>query len=345
MLEKTVKKTSIIATLGPATKTREHLEMMKARGVDFVRINMSHSTLEDLEYFIALAKAVGIPFVLDTEGSQIRTGELVDSAVRIEEGDVVKIHQAAIRGDVRNITLRPEETAAQLVPGDIIHIDFNSLILRVTDVTTLTSEGYITATAIASGTLGRNKAVVVDSGWPSQWRLPVLSEKDYQAIAIGLSAGVEYIAASFMRSPEFVAEVRRASAGKMCIISKIECWDALENLDAIIAVSDYILIDRGDLSKEISIEKIPLAQKIILSAARRHKKPAFVATNLLESMIEKKQPTRAEAHDVITTILDGAYGLALSAETAIGQHPIACVNMMNRLCQQAELLNHTDHYQ
>ena len=335
----------IIVTLGPATKTREHLEMMKARGVDFVRINMSHSTLEDLEYFIALAKEVAIPFVLDTEGSQIRTGELVNDSVQIEEGSAVKVHQKAVRGNARNITLRPAAAVEQLSVGDIIHVDFNSLILRVSDVQTLRSEGYITASAITSGTLGRNKAVVVDSALPSHFRLPVLSDKDYQAIAIGRQAGVSFIAASFMRNEESIIEVRRATEGKMQIISKIECLDALENLDAIIAASDYILIDRGDLSKEISIAKIPLAQKIILSAARKHKKPAFVATNLLESMTEKKQPTRAEAHDVITTILDGAQGLALSAETAVGRYPIACVNMMNRLSKQAALLNHTDYYQ
>jgi len=179
----------------------------------------------------------------------------------------------------------------------------------------------------------------------NSFRLPALSEKDYQAINIGLQEGVEYIAASFMRNESFVQEVRAATQGRMKIISKIECRDALENLGAVIAASDYILIDRGDLSKEIAIEKIPLAQKIIMSLARQHDKGVFVATNLLESMIEKKQPTRAEAHDVIATILDGAYGLALSAETAIGKHPIACVNMMNRLCKQAQLAQETKHYQ
>ncbi len=337
--------TKLIVTLGPSTNTKEHLEKMKKRDVDFVRINMSHSTLDDLRFFISLAKEVGIPFVLDTEGSQIRTGELVDNSVDITEGSVVKIHIDAIEGDQHNITLRPAPAVAQLVPGDIIHIDFNSLILRVSDVSMLSEEGYVTATAIASGTLGRNKAVVVDSALESSFRLPVLSEKDYQAIEIGLQEGVEHIAASFMRTPESVEEVRKTSQGKMKIISKIECRDALENLEDIIKVSDFILIDRGDMSKEIAIEKIPLAQKTIMSIARKHNIGAFVATNLLESMIEKKIPTRAEAHDVIATILDGAYGLALSAETAIGKHPIACVNMMNRLRTQAQLVQDETSYQ
>jgi len=338
-------KTKLIVTLGPATRTLEDLCLLKDRDVDFVRINMSHSTLEDLEYFIALAKKVGIPFVLDTEGSQIRTGELAENSAHIKEGASVKIYRDAIIGDSERINLRPSIAVEQLVSGDIIHIDFNSLILRVSETALLATEGYIMATAITSGTLGRNKAVVVDSALETMFRLPVLSEKDYQAIEIGLREGVEYIAASFMRNEQFVDEVRKATNNKMKIISKIECKDALQNLEPIINASDFILIDRGDLSKEIAIEKIPLVQKTIMSLARKQQKGVFVATNLLESMIEKKQPTRAEAHDVIATILDGAYGLALSAETAIGKNPIACVNMMNRLCRQTALVHEDTHYQ
>lgn len=335
----------IIVSLGPATRSKETLYLIKDRGVDLVRINMSHSTLEDLEYFIGLAKKVGIPFVLDTEGSQIRTGELAADTVHITEGAIINIHRDAVVGDQRHINLHPAAAVDQLVPGDIIHIDFNSLILRVSDISPLAKQGFITAAAITSGTLGQNKAVAVDTAMENSFRLPVLTEKDYQAIAIGLQEGVEYIAASFMRNELFVKEVRATTQGRMKIISKIECRDALERLEEIIKASDFLLIDRGDLSKEIAIEKIPLAQKIIMSLARKHAKGVFVATNLLESMLEKKQPTRAEAHDVIATILDGAYGLALAAETAIGKHPIACVNMINRLCQQAQLVRETKHYQ
>ncbi|PIR93162.1 hypothetical protein COT99_02380, partial [Candidatus Falkowbacteria bacterium CG10_big_fil_rev_8_21_14_0_10_43_10] len=161
--------------------------------------------------------------------------------------------------------------------------------------------------------------------------------KDLQSINLGIKEGIEYIAASFMRSAEYVNKVRQATEGKMKIISKIECIDALDNLDEIIEASDFLLLDRGDLSKEIPIEKIPLTQKIVLARARRAGKGVFVATNLLETMVEHKKPTRAEVNDVISTIIDGAYGLTLSAETAIGKYPIECINMMNRLIKQAEL--------
>ena len=337
-------KTKLIVTLGPATATRTHLLQMKERGVDFVRVNLSHSSLKDLERFIALAKDVGIPFVLDTEGSQIRTGEMRGGSARIEEGAEVAIYRDALLGTSRRIMLKPAIAVEQLIAGDLIYIDFHSLVLRVSDTGMLQKKGYVKAVAVTSGTLGSNKAVIVDSALPSSFRLPALTEKDRKAIAIGLREGVGVIAASFMRSRAFVEEVRAATKGTMQIISKIECRDALAALDDITAASDFLLIDRGDLSKEVDIEKIPLLQKTIMSAAGRHGKGVFVATNLLESMTEKKQPTRAEVHDVVTTVLDGAYGLALSAETAIGKHPIACINMMNRLMKQAELVHEERRY-
>ena len=291
--------------------------------------------LEDLKYFIALAKKVGIPFIIDTEGSQIRTGVLKSNKVVIEENAAVKIYNHAILGNAGQINLRPEGIVKQLDSGDILYIDFDSLILRVSDISTV-QQGFVTAKAVSGGVLGNNKAVVIDPGMATKFVLPVLSVKDYESIKLGLEADIEYIAASFMRSGDFVDEVRRTTRGSMKIISKVECLDALENLDDIIAKSDFLLLDRGDLSKEIPIQKIPLTQKIILAKAGREGKGVFVATNLLETMVTNKKPTRAEVNDVVNTILDGACGLTLSAETAIGKYPIACVNMLNKLIHEAE---------
>lgn len=331
------KQTKIIATLGPSTNQEEDLQKIKDQGVDFVRINMSHSTLDDLAYFINMSQQVGVPFIIDTEGSQVRTGDLNTEKITLQEGDKVKIYKQEIKGNERKINLKPGFIVEQLTVGDLVHVDFNSLILRISDTSTLEKEGYVTATAATSGSLGRNKAVVIDPGLKKKFVLPPLSEKDYKSIELGLKKGVKHVAASFMRSKESVEEVRKASQGKMKIISKIECVDALENLEEILKATDYILIDRGDLSKEIPIEKIPLAQKILISKANELCEGAFVATNLLESMIEQKKPTRAEAHDVVQTILDGAYGLTLAAETAIGKNPLKCINVINKLIRQAEL--------
>ncbi|MBI4114942.1 MAG: sulfate adenylyltransferase, partial [Candidatus Omnitrophica bacterium] len=337
------KKPKIIVTLGPATKTESDLRRLKAKGVDFVRINMSHSSVEDLRYFIAFAKKVGIPFIIDTEGSQIRSGRLAGGAVELSEGDPVRIHNADIAGDRQNISLRPGHIIEQLEPGDLLYVDFESLILRVSDTDSL-CDGFLTAKVVTNGRLGTNKGVVIDPVMPKEFQLPPLSEKDYQSIAIGLAEGIGYIAASFMRSGDFVDAVRAATKGTMKIISKIECVDALKNLDEIIQKSDYILIDRGDLSKEIPVEKIPFAQKIIIQKAHSYGKEVFVATNLLETMVHKNRPTRAEVHDVIATVLDGASGVALSAETAVGKYPMECVSMMNKLLRQAALISEGGHY-
>lgn len=320
----------VIVTLGPATKTEEQLRKIKDKGVDFVRINMSHSSLEDLQHFISLAKKVNIPFVIDTEGSQIRTGELYKNSISFEEGEEIKIYGKEIIGNEKEIRLTPNHIIEKLEKGDIIHVDFDTLILNIIDTSTI-HEGYVIAKIIADGTLGRNKAVIIDPASKKTFDLPALSEKDHKSIALGLQEGIGHIAASFMRSGKSVDEVRTATQNTMKIISKIECIDGLENLDEIIEKSDYLLIDRGDLSKEIPIEKIPFTQKIILHRAKKHNVGVFVATNLLETMIERRKPTRAEVHDVINTIIDGATGLALAGETAIGKYPMECINMLQKL--------------
>ena len=331
------KHTKIIVTLGPATNTEQVLRRIKAKDVDFVRVNMSHSSLADLEYFINLSKKVGVPFIIDTEGSQIRTGDLEQAAIYFEQNDEVKLHAKGMAGDKKKLSLTPGYVIEQLDVGDLIYIDFDTLILRVMDVSTV-SKGYIKAKAISGGLVGRNKAVVIDPVFEKRFQLPPLSPKDYQAIELGLREGINHIAVSFVRSGASIDEVRRATQNKMTIISKVECVDALEHINEIIQKSDFILIDRGDLSKEIPIEKIPFVQKVIMHKARRYNTGVYVATNLLETMIEKRKPTRAEVHDVVNTIVDGALGLTLAAETAIGKHPLECINMLNKLIQHAELV-------
>jgi ATP sulfurylase len=289
-----------------------------------------------------MAKQVGIPFIIDTEGSQIRTGDLEKETIYFKENEEVEICAQAIAGNRKRLCLRPGYVIEQLDVGDLIHIDFDTLILRVTDVSTA-AKGYITAKTITGGLIGKNKAVAIDPVFEKRFQLPPLSPKDYQSIEMGLRAEIDHIAVSFVRSGDSIDEVRRATQNKMKIISKVECIDALENIDEIVQKSDFILIDRGDLSKEIPIEKIPFTQKVIMHKASRHNTGVFVATNLLETMIEKKKPTRAEVHDVINTIVDGALGLTLAAETAIGKHPMECINMLNTLIHHTEsVINGSD---
>lgn len=318
----------VIVTLGPATWTEPDLIKMRQRGVDFVRVNMSHSSLADLGRNIKLAKKVGIPFIVDTEGSQIRTGKLNEKRVFFEVGDVVRIYLKPVLGDRTKINITPENVVPQLKSGDVLYCDFDSLVISVSDTSPLRRKGYITAQVITGGSLGSDKAVYLDSASGRTIELPTLTKKDLQSIKIGLKENVGHIAASFMRSKEAVAYVRKVTKGKMKVISKVECIDGLKNLDGIIGESDMLLIDRGDLSKEIFLTRIPFTQKIIVHRARKKNVPVIVATNFLESMVHSRTPTRAEIHDIESSITDGASGLTLAAETAIGKYPHECINVM-----------------
>jgi pyruvate kinase len=327
----------IIASLGPATNTESSVKMMKDRKVSFVRVNMSHSSIQDLNYYITLAQKVDIPFIIDTEGSQVRTGPLDCESIYYEENKLVRLHGNLVHGTKSDISLKPGEIIKQLQPGDLLKLDFNTLMLRVSDVSTV-ENGFIICRVIIAGNCGGNKAVVINAGSGRSFTLPPLTEKDYQSVEVGLRENIKHIAVSFVRCANDIRLVREATRGAMKIISKIECRDALMNLDEIIEETDYILLDRGDLSHEIPIEKVPFTQKIILTKANRKNKGVYVATNLLETMIEKQKPTRAEVNDVINTILDGASGLILSAETAIGKHPIECINVLNKLITHADMV-------
>ena len=320
----------LIVTLGPSTNTIEKLSIIKSRGVDFVRINMSHSSLKDLEFFIDISKKINIPFIIDTEGSQIRTGNLETGSIHFSEDQTIELHKNELIGNKQKISIRPPEIIDQLAVGDILYVDFDTLVLLITETKNL-SHGFLKAKIISSGSLGSNKGIVLDPQIDRKINLPTLSKKDLGAIELGLTNNISHVAASFMRNKESVQYVRDISQGRMKIISKIECKDALQNLNDIIKESDFLLIDRGDLSKEIPIEKIPFTQKIIIDRAKSYNKRVFVATNLLESMILNRKPTRAEVHDIINTIVDGAYGLTLAAETAIGKYPIGCINMLYKI--------------
>jgi len=331
----------LIVTLGPSTKNESDLRRLKDNGVDFVRVNMSHSSIEDLEYFVALARKVGIPFIIDTEGSQIRSDMIAHDAAYLEKGHMIKAYAVPTVGDAHSFSLRPGHILGQLAVGDILRVGFDSLALCVSDVTML-AEGYIVLRVHESGVLGSNKGIAVHSSAQKQFNLHPLTKKDHESIAIGLREQIGHLAASFIRSGEYVDAMRKASNNSMKIISKVECADALLHIDDIIKRSDMILIDRGDLSKEIPVEKIPFVQKIILKKAREAGKEVFVATNLLETMVEKRSPTLAEVHDIVTTVRDGAAGVTLSAETAIGKHPIEAVMTMNRILKHASLV--LEHY-
>jgi len=325
----------IIVTLGPSTKRKDDLMAMKKLGVYYVRANMSHTSLPDLKDYISLAKEAGIPFLLDTEGPQVRTGRLITRTVPLRENDVVKLYKKDIIGNEKSFSLRPKGVIDTFHEGDQLYFD-GALLLRILDVTKK-KNGYVVAVVTHSGRVGENKGLAIDSIYGNGYaKLPTLSEKDIKAIKIGLREGVSIIAASFVRNGEDVRFVREKTKGKMKIISKIECQDALNNLEDILNESDGIIIDRHDLCKEIPKERIFHTQKKIFDSALKAEKEAFASSYMLESMVDNEKCTEHERYNVLATLRHGAAGLVLSAETTIGAHPLKTIETLVSIIKESK---------
>ncbi len=322
----------IIATIGPGSNKKDILEKLKDRGAAFFRINLSHTEEEDVESRIKDLIGYKVPIILDTEGSQVRSGNNLE--IFYKEGGEVKIYEKKVNCDSNNLFLTPTGVIKLLNIGDLISIDFNSLLLRVFDKSTL-KDGYIRCRVLIEGKVGGKKAAQIDS---PTFSLPFLSNKDYLAIELAKKYKIKHFTLSFTESKKDVELFRRIYPGAIAY-SKIESKRGLENFLEITKISDGILIDRGDLSNQIPLEKIPLIQKFILKNVRSLGKEAFVATNTLEQMSFSLKPNRAEVNDIINTVLDGATGIALTKETAVGQYPVETLNMIKTLVDQIKFIN------
>jgi pyruvate kinase len=303
------------------------IQQMDKENVYLFRINMSHTTIDKLENVInSIQKATRTPICIDSEGAQIRNQYMKHEKVLFKSGDTITIHFSEVVGDNHNISLNHVHGAKQLSVGDEIRIDFHGVSVQVVEIT----GDCCYAKVITGGTIGSNKAVTIKKNID----LPAITEKDLAAIQIGNKMGVRHFALSFSNSGSDVKRFRDLVGAEATIISKIESRKGLMNLDDIIKESDEILIDRGDLSKEVRIEKIPFIQRNVVAHAKAHSTPVHVATNLLESMIGFNQPNRAEVNDIISTLIMGADGLVLAGETAVGKFPVECVQMIRKLIHQ-----------
>jgi pyruvate kinase len=318
----------ILSTLGPGSLNKETVQTLAKKGVNLFRINLSHTALDDVEAIISKIQSwTDVPACLDSEGAQVRNGFMESGSVVFQTGDLVTIHPEAIVGDGQNISFTPDSVFSQLNEGDEIRVDFDSVAFRITGV----ESDQLIATVLQGGRVGSNKGAVVSKSL----KLDPITPKDKAAFEIGLAMGIKNFALSFTHCAEDVRRVREIM-GEMTLISKIESIQGVLNLKEILPLVDQILIDRGDLSREISIEKIPFIQRSIIAYSRMYETPVYVATNLLESMINHGSPTRAEANDVASTLLMGASGLVLAAETAIGQYPVESVEMITAIIKQFE---------
>ena len=321
----------ILCTLGPSSLRTDVIRRLDERGVDLFRVNLSHTPLEAVAPTVELIRSCSTtPVCLDTEGAQVRCGPMAPD-VALERGRTVRLTAAGRVGTAEELSLRPGVALGALRPGSELSVDFNGALLRVAEA----GPAGVTAVVLEGGQVRSNKAVTVDPA-PA---LPALTDKDVEAIGVASSLGVRHVALSFASRAEDVAQLRGLLAPDATVIAKIESRAGIRNMDDIISVSDAVLIDRGDLSREVPLEHVPFYQKVVVRRANRWNRPVFVATNLLESMVTSRRPTVAEADDIANTLLDGVHGLVLAAETAIGVDPVGTVDMVLRVVAAFERWN------
>ncbi|MDE0806496.1 MAG: pyruvate kinase [Longimicrobiales bacterium] len=319
----------IVVTLGPTSMNETVLKKLSQRKISFVRINLSHTPIESLESTVDFIRShCTIPLMLDTEGSQVRTGVLPEAKSVTENEEVLLATQGGWKYGM--VPLRPDEVLMVLKEGDLISLDFDSVLLRVNSLSMHREEGTVQCTVMSGGTIQSNKAVTV---FDQSFQMPSLSDKDVQALEIAREIGIENFCLSFVDGADDVRGFRHYHPDAF-VLSKVETSLAIENLEEIIEVSDGVLIDRGDLSRQVPLERIPFAQKYVINKVNLAEKPVLVATNFLDTMMESRSASRAETNDIVNTLLDGATGLVLAAETAIGQHPVETVSFLVGLCDE-----------
>ncbi|HXT14042.1 MAG TPA: pyruvate kinase [Gemmatimonadaceae bacterium] len=326
-------RTKIVCTLGPASSSREALRSLMEAGLNVARINFSHSTHDQHAATIALVREVadelGRPVAIlgDLQGPRIRIGDLETSRDLADGSDVVLAPEHDARGEEIPVTY--EMLADDVHVGDRILINDGLLELVVLEV----HQPRVHARVLHGGALTSHKGINLPG---VQVSAPSITDKDREDIAFAVEQQLDYLALSFVRREEDIAELRTLIPKHMLVVAKIEKDSALENIEAIVRASDAVMVARGDLGVELPFEEVPYAQKQIIATANRLGRPVITATQMLESMITHPRPTRAEASDVANAILDGTDAVMLSAETAAGQYPRLAVEAMTRIIVEIE---------
>ena len=332
------KKTKIIATVGPASNSKEKLLELAHAGANVFRLNFSHGTHEGHLQVIKNIRELNaehhlnLSILQDLQGPKIRTNEVENNGVPLVEGEELIITREYCLGTSKKISTSYQGLTSDVKPGDAILIDDGNLELKVLE----TSNGEVRTQIVYGGLLKSKKGINLPHTDVSE---PSLTTKDREDLEFGLANDVDWIALSFVRKAEDLTDLKTiiAASGKdIKVIAKIEKPQAIEDIDAIIAETDAIMVARGDLGVEMPFEEVPMLQKMIISKCNAAGKPVIVATQMMESMISNPRPTRAEANDVANAITDGADTVMLSAESASGQYPVLAVQSMSKICLRVE---------
>ncbi len=332
------KRTKIIATIGPASSSPAVIAKLIHAGMDAARLNFSHGDRKDHVLRIKLIRSEAakagkqIAIIQDLQGPKLRVGVMKDDAVTLKQGDTVMVTTKKVIGTNKSISVTYPRLTKDLKIGDTVLLDDGRLELRVAGK----NDRSLLCKVLRGGVLKSHKGVNLPGAHLS---LPSLSKKDKEDLRFGVKQGVDYVALSFVRTANDILQTRRfihSLGANIPIIAKIEKPEAIQNLDEIIRTADGVMVARGDLGVEMSPEQVPLLQKKIIKACNSVEKLVITATQMLESMIENSQPTRAEASDVANAILDGTDCVMLSGETAVGKYAAQSVEVMTRIAMQAE---------
>ena len=334
-----MKKTKIVCTMGPQENDIDLLSRMIEAGMDVARFNFSHGTHEEqAERMESVRKArerTGRPIamLLDTKGPEIRTGLLVDhKKVTLEAGKEIILTTEDIEGTAEKVSITYKKLYEDVKAGDTILVDDGLMELRVKDI----AGEDIVCEIINGGELSERKGCNVPG---VRTQLPAITDKDIEDIVWGIGQGFDVIAASFIRDAAGVNQIKdllKEHGSTIPVFSKIECSEAVDNIDEIIEASDGIMVARGDLGVEVPAHLVPHIQKEIISKCNKAYKPVITATQMLDSMIRNPRPTRAEVADVANAIYDGTDAVMLSGETAVGKYPVEAVTLMAEIAKNTE---------
>ena len=333
-----VRKTKIISTLGPATDSAEMIGKLIDAGVNIFRLNMSHAPHDWVRRVVkdiraaAAARQQFIGIMMDTQGPAIRTGDL-GVPLDLQPGQKFTL---TVRGErdleEHSVDVNYENFVNDISIGDVVLVDNGAIEMKVL----AKSGNRVECEVLTEGTLGSRRHINLPGVKVS---LPALTAKDIKDVKLGLEAGVDFVALSFVREARDLLQLRELfDDGKPApvVIAKIEDQEAVKNLEAIVREADGIMVARGDLGIEIPYEELPIVQRRIVKTCLRHGKPVIVATHMLESMIESPMPTRAEVTDVANAVYEEADAIMLSGETTVGKHPLRCIEVFDRIAKRIE---------
>ncbi len=339
-----MRRTKIVCTIGPASEKKSILPELVRAGMNVARLNFSHGDHQEhkkrIDSIKEIEKSLAVPIgiMLDTQGPEIRTGDLETKEIQLVTGREFRLVTDEIKGNKNKVSVTYKNLPQEVKEGAIILLDDGLIELKVKKV----NKDSICCEILNGGILGSHKGINIPG---VKSNIPALTDKDKEDIKFGIKNGIHFVAASFIRKAVDVIEIRKLLkdewARDIKIIAKIENQEAVSNIDDIIDVADGIMIARGDLGVEIAAEKVPIVQKTIINKCNRLAKPVITATQMLDSMIRNPRPTRAEASDVANAIYDGTDAIMLSGESAIGKYPIESVKTMARIAEETE---HSDSY-